>query len=176
VQLAQSDDVNVRIEAKIVGAPSPEHAQNELGAMLDNASALSRMAAVRAITRYTMRGAWPAISRAIQAKQFHELGTDERRELLRACLVLAPDRGEPIVLELAKKGGVLTSEGREATRTLAAEQLGEHSRSRTVASTLQEIASSRWGTSDETRTAASEAARKIGLRAAQAHVQGGGVP
>jgi serine/threonine protein kinase len=167
--LQNHEDVNVRVEARILAAPSAEHAQNELSALLDNASPFVRMAAVRAITRYTMRAAWPTVARLINAKNFNELGNDERRELLRACLVLAPDRGEPVLLELAKKGGVLMSEEREATRALAAELLGELSRSRPVAMALQEIANARWGVSEETRTAAGNAAKKIGLRLAQGH-------
>lgn len=167
--LQNHEDVNVRVEARILAAPSAEHAQNELSALLDNASPFVRMAAVRAITRYTMRAAWPTVARLIAAKNFNELGNDERRELLRACLVLAPERGEPILLDLAKKGGVLMSEEREATRALAAELLGDLSRSRPVAMALQELANARWGVSDETRAAAGNAAKKIGLRLSQTH-------
>ena len=163
-QLAQSEDMNVRVEARVLLAPSPEHAQKEINALLDNASALVRMAALRTSTRYGIRSAWPSVARIIGAKNFNELGTDERRELLRACVVLSPDRGEPVLLDLAKKGGVLTSEEREATRTMAAELLGELSRSRTTAMGLQEIAGARWGISEETRLAAANAAKRIGQR------------
>jgi hypothetical protein len=120
-----------------------------------------------------MRTAWPAVTRIINGKSFNELGSDERRELLRACLILAPDRGEPMLLDIAKKGGVLMSEGREASRTIAAEVLGDLSRSRSVAMALQELANGRWGISEETRNAAANAAKKIGLRLAQAASGGG---
>jgi serine/threonine protein kinase len=173
-QLQNHEDVNVRVEARILAAPSADHAQNELSSLLDNASPFVRMAAVRAITRYTMRAAWPTVARIINGKSFNELGNDERRELLRACLVLAPDRGEPVLLDICKKGGVLMSEGREASRALAAELLGDLSRNRQVAMALQEIANGRWGISDETRNAAGNAAKKIGLRLAQAHQSGQG--
>jgi serine/threonine protein kinase len=166
-QLAQSEDVTVRVEARVLVAPSPEHAQQELTAMLDNSSALVRMAALRTSTRYGMRNAWPTIARIISAKNFNELGTDERRELLRACVLLSPERGEPVLLDLAKKGGVLTSEEREATRAMAAELLGDLSRSRQTAMALTEIANARWGVSEETRMAAANAAKRIGARVAQ---------
>lgn len=167
-QLAQqSEDANVQVEARVLVAPSPEHAQRELSALLDDPSALVRMAALRASTRYGMRAAWPTVSRIIGAKSFNELGTDERRELLRACVMLSPERGEPILLDVAKKGSVLTSDGREATRAMAAELLGELSCSRKAAATLQEIASARWGVSEETRMAAANAAKRIGARLAQ---------
>jgi hypothetical protein len=172
-QLQSHEDVNVRVEARILAAPSPDHAQNELGALLDNPSAFVRMAALRAIARYSMRAAWPTIARIINAKNFNELGNDERRELLVACMVLAPDRGEPVLIDIAKKGGVLMSEGREASRALAAEVLGEHSRNRSIAMALQELANGRWGISEETRTAAANAAKMIGLRLAQVHQAGG---
>jgi hypothetical protein len=170
-QLAQSEDVNVRVEARVLVAPSPDHAQTELSGLLDNQSAFVRMAALRTITRYGMRAAWPTVARVIGGKNFNELGNDERRELLRAVIVLIPDRGEPLALDLAKKGGVLVSENREATRTLAAELLGEFSRSRQVASALNELAQARWGVSEETRSAAGIAAKRIAQRAS-----GGGQP
>lgn len=167
-QLAQqSEDVNTRVEARVLVAATPEHALKEVTALLENSSALIRMAALRTGTRYGMRNAWPSVARIIGAKQFNELGSDERRELLRACVLLSPERGEPVLLDLAKKGGVLTSEEREATRSMAAELLGELSRSRATAMALQEIANARWGVSDETRAAAANAAKRIGLRLAQ---------
>ncbi|MBS2014701.1 MAG: serine/threonine protein kinase [Deltaproteobacteria bacterium] len=171
MQLAQGDDVNARVEARVLVAPSPEHAAQELSTLLDNPSALVRMAALRTMTRYSMRNAWPTVARVINGKNFNELGNDERRELLRAAIVLSPERGEPLALELAKKGGVLVSENREATRALAAELLGEFSRSRATGAALHELAQSRWGLSEETRMAASNAAKRIGQRLAS--TQGG---
>ena len=173
-QVANSEDVNARLEARVLVAGSAEQAQGELAAQLDNPQAVVRLAALRTISRYGMRGAWPNVARIINSKHFNDLGNDERRELLRACILLSPERGEPLALELAKKGGVLVSENREATRALAAEMLGEVSRSRQVAAALNELAQSRWGVSDETKLAASNASRLIGQRAAQP--QGGAPP
>jgi hypothetical protein len=175
-QLANAEDVNVRVEARVIIAPSPDHAQNELSTLLDNQSPFVRMAALRAISRYSMRNVWPTVSRIINGKNFNDLGNDERRELLRAAIVLVPDRGEPLALDLAKKGGVLVSENREATRTLAAELLGEFSRSRPIAAALNELAQARWGVSEETRVAAGNAAKRIAQRLQEAVPQppGGG--
>lgn len=58
------------------------------------------------------------------------------------------------------------SENREATRALAAELLGELSRSRQTGAALHELANSRWGLSEETRMAAAAAAKRIGQRLA----------
>jgi serine/threonine protein kinase len=173
-QLGQSEDVNVRVEARVLSAPNADQVQNELSAMLDNQSPFVRMAALRTLTRYGMRNAWPTVARVIGGKGFNELGNDERRELLRAAIVLSPDRGEPLALDLAKKGGVLMSENREYTRTLACELLGELSRSRNVAQSLNELTQGRWGISEETRIAASNAAKRIVQRIEQqAGPQGG---
>ncbi len=165
-QLSQSEDLNVRVEARVLIAPSADHAQKEIASFLENNSALLRMAALRTSTRYGMRNVWPSVARIIQAKNFNELGSDERKELLRACMMLDPGRGEPVLLDLAKKGGVLTSEEREATRAMAAELLGDLSRSRPTAMALQEIANARWGVSKETQGAAANAAKRIGARLA----------
>jgi hypothetical protein len=166
-QLCQSEDMATRLEARVVVAPSPNHAEREMAGMLDNSSALVRMSALRTSTRYGMKNVWPSVSKLINAKTFHELGSDERQELLRACVLLSPERGEPLLVDLVKKGGVISNEEREATRTMAAEILGELSRSRPTATALQEVSSSRWGISDETRGAAAEAAKRIGQRLAQ---------
>ena len=171
-QLANSEDVNVRTEARVLVAPSAEHATQELSALLDNTSALVRMAALRTATRYMLRNVFVTVARIINGKSFNDLGNDERRELLRTAIVLAPERGEPLALDIAKKGGVLVSENREATRALAAELLGELSRSRQTGAALHELANSRWGLSEETRMAAAAAAKRIGQRLAAAP-QGG---
>jgi serine/threonine protein kinase len=169
MQLAESQDVDVRLEARVLVAPSPEQAQAELVSLVENPSALVRMAALRTMTRYAMRGAWPTVARLIGEKNFHDLGSDERREILRACIVLVPERGEPLALDLAKKGGVLVSEGREATRALVADLLGELSRSSQTGAALHELAQSRWGVSDETRAAAAAASQRIAQRVASVH-------
>ncbi|HSO36607.1 MAG TPA: hypothetical protein VLT33_28975, partial [Labilithrix sp.] len=162
--LASSEDVNVRVEARVLIAPSAEQAQQDMVALLDNPSPFFRLAAARAATRYGMRNAWVTVVRIINGKTFNDLGNDERRELLRCAIVLSPDRGEPLALEIAKKGGVLVSENREATRLLAVELLGELSRSRQMGAALHELSQSRWGISEETRTAAANAAKRIGQR------------
>jgi len=161
---AGSEDVNVRVEARVLVAPSAEQAQQEIVALLDNPSAFVRLAALRAASRYGMRAAWVTVVRIINGKPFTDLGSDERRELLRCAILLSPDRGEPLAIEIAKKGGVLVTENREATRLLAVELLGELSRSRQTGAALHELSQSRWGISDETRTAAANAAKRIAQR------------
>jgi serine/threonine-protein kinase len=171
-QLASSDDASLRIEAKVLLASSAEHVQAELMQLLESGSALVRMAAQRAAIRHGLKQAWPTVARQVRATNFHELGADERRELMRALVSLSPERGEPIAVELVKKGGVFTSEDRETSRALAAEALGECSRSTATAAMLREVSQTRWGTSDETRAASAAAAKKIAARLEQAEKEG----
>ena len=84
-QLAQSEDVGVRVEARVLVARSPDEAQKEVSALVENPQALVRLAALRTAVRYGMRNAWPTVARIINGKTFNELGNDERRELLRAA-------------------------------------------------------------------------------------------
>jgi serine/threonine protein kinase len=165
--LAQSEDMNVRLEAKVLAAGSADQAHAELSTMLESGSALVRMAALRAIRRHGLKGAFPSVSRHVKAAGFSELGADERRELLRTLHALSAEHGEPVALELLRKGGMFVSQTREAARVSAAEVLGELSISPGVAEALREVAQSRWGTSEETRAAASSAATAIVARLAR---------
>lgn len=165
LSMGQSEDMNVRLEAKILAAGTPDQANAELSTVLESSSALLRMAALRAISRHGLRGAFPAIARHVKAPNFNELGTDERRELLRTLIILSADHGEGLVLEILKKGGVFVSQSREGTRVVAAEVLGELSRSMLVNEALREISQTRWGTSEETRSAALVASSKVSARA-----------
>ncbi len=172
-QLAASEDVGASVEARVLVATSPSLAQEEVGGLLDNPSVFVRLAALRAATRYQMRNVWSTVARIIGGKTFNDLGSDERRELLRAVILLGPERGESLALDLAKKGGVLVAGSREATRALAAELLGDLSNSPQVGASLHELAQSRWGVSEETRTAAAAAASRIAHRVASSAQHGG---
>ncbi len=162
--LSQTEDVNVRVEAKALAMGSPEAASAELTALCENSSPLLRMAALRAVVRHGLKVTWPSIARIVRQPDFNEKGSDERKELFRALVALAPERGEPLAIELAKKGGVFVSEAREASRVAAIEALAELSRGAAVVTALQELAQSRWGTSDETRAAAAKAAETVKAR------------
>jgi hypothetical protein len=157
-----SEDVNVRLEAKVLS--EGEAATNDVASMCEHAVAMNRMAALRVLGRYRMKNGWPAVARMPKQADFNERGQDERTETFRALITLSPERGEPIALEMARKGGVFVSEGREATRIAAIDVLGELSRSPAIITALREIAQSRWGTAEETRAAATEAADRIQQR------------
>jgi hypothetical protein len=162
-----TDDVNVRVEAKVLS--EGEAATNDIAALCDNPAPLHRIAALRTLSRYRLKNGWAAVARLLKQPDFNERGQDERTEAFRALILLSPERGEPLALDMAKKGGVFVSEGREATRIAAIDMLGELSRSPAIVTALREIATSRWGTAEETRSAATEAANRVQQRI-------GGVP
>lgn len=171
--LIQTDDVALQIETKIVSSPTPEAAFAEVGKMLENASALIRLTALRAVVRHGMKNVYPAVARQVRAASFHDLAADERSELLRTAVLLSPEHGEPLVLDLVRKGGVFTSQARESSRAIAAQVLGELAVAPDTIESLRELAQARWGISEETRLAASTAASLIQTRTRRTAPPGG---
>jgi len=162
--LAAADDMEVRLEARVLLAGSGEALQLELSGMLDHHDVFTRMGALAAMRRHGVTSAWGAVAKHVRAPGFHELGADEQREFLGAAIALQADRGEQLLLEVVKKGGVFSG-GRDGTRALAAEVLGEHSRSAETASVLRELGQARWGANEEARDSAQRAAVRIEARA-----------
>lgn len=175
-ELGNSKDVAIRIEAKVLAAGGADGLQNELAKLSTDGSLGVRIAALRAIARHNVKRILPNVVRQIQSAGFHSIEPEERRELLMTLLALAPDRGEAIALDLAKKGGLFSSESREVSRAAAIETLGAMSRSPKVAQSLREISQARWGTSEETRSAAGNAAAMIETRIAAKSPTSGGAP
>lgn len=162
-QLQASDDPDLRISARMLTVASPEAAELELSQMLEHPNALHRMSALRTIARYQMRGCFPTLARIVQNAP-QGLGMDERLALLHALCTLDLGRGEPLLIEVAKKSSLVPSEDRDNWRLAACQTLGNHSSNRSTAGVLGELAKARWGTSQEIRDAASMAARDISLR------------
>lgn len=167
VSLTKNKDIAVRIEAKVLCATSPEAAEEELVSLLQDKAIGVRIAALRAIARHDMKKTVAAVTRRIHGSDFGNLTLEERRELFITVLRLAPDRGEALALETAKKGGLFSSESRELTRCAAIDALGAVSASLQVARELAQVAQSRWATTDETRSRASAAMAQIEARAAE---------
>ncbi|MFW5740950.1 MAG: HEAT repeat domain-containing protein, partial [Myxococcota bacterium] len=163
--LTKSKDIAVRIEARILAAGDPSAVEDELTNLLNDKSIGVRIASLRAVARHELKRVLPAVTRRINASSFSALPPEERRELFTTVIQLAPDRGEALALDVAKKGGLFTNESREASRIAAIEALGAASRSHAVAQALHQIAQSRWATSDDTRSRASAAAAQVEARA-----------
>ena len=159
--LAQMEDPAIRMEVRVLTASSPEELRQEITPVLEQGAPMARMAALRTLLKYNVRAAWPSVKRVFEKKGFDDLGADERREVLRALVALSPEQGEPLVIDLLKKGGVFRSESREGSRAIAAEVLGELSHSPDAAAALQEVASARWSASEDVRVAARAAADRM---------------
>ncbi|MCU0693359.1 MAG: serine/threonine protein kinase [Polyangiaceae bacterium] len=170
--LVRSKDIAVRIEVRIITASDPDAVQDELSKLVNDRSLGVRVACLRAISRHNVKRLIPSIVRRIQAPSFTTLDTDERREHFMALVQMAPERGEALALEVARKGGMFTSDSREQSRIAAIEALGAASRSRAVAEVLRQIASARWAISDDTRNRAVSAALQIEARVASALSEG----
>ena len=164
--LAQAEDPTVRIEARLRLATGPDALQAELVSALESGSSSARTTALAALARHQITNAWPLVARMVRQKEFADRPVQEQRAMLETLLVLGPERGEPVALELAKKGGVIASGRREALRVCAIEALGVQAESHATVDALREIARTRWGTSDETRAAAEAAAGQIAARLA----------
>lgn len=162
--LSAAADVELRVEARVLSEASPEALVSELSGLCDDVQPGVRIAALSAIERHAIKGAWPTLARIVRSPGFHDLLLDEKRLLAHAMLTIASDRSETILVELVRKGGVFASGGREASRTAVADVLGELSSSPEVATALDEVAQSRWGTTEETRAAAARAAKLITAR------------
>ncbi len=160
-RLAEVEDPALRVEVRILTAGGADQIRQELSTLFEQGSAVVRVGALRTVVKHGVRAAWPAVKRAYDKPGFHDLGADERRELLRALVALSPDHGEPVALELLKKGGLFRSEAKETSRTIAAEVLGELSSSPEVLAALEDVSQSRWSASEGTRNAAHAAAERI---------------
>ena len=138
--------------------------RQELGELFDKGSAVERAGALRTVVKHSVRSAWPVVKRLYDRPGFHDLGIDERREMLRALATLSPEHGEPVSIDLVKKGGLFQSEAKQTSRAIAAAVLGETSSSAEVLAVLDDVAQSRWSTSESTRQAARDAAERLRSR------------
>jgi serine/threonine protein kinase len=159
-ELQGSDNVDLRISARMLLAVSPETAELEVAQLIEHAQALTRLSALRMVVRYRMRGAWPTLVRVVSAMP-QGLGSDEKLALIRALICVDPGRGEPLVVEIAKKGNLVPSEERDGFRIASCQALGELSSSRATLMSMNEVSQTRWGTALEVRDAAAAAVRMM---------------
>ena len=166
VGLIQSNDIAVRIEAKILSAGSYEAAEEEIAELINDNSVGVRIAALRAVARHEYKRVLASVTRRIHSASFANLVPEERRELFATVIMLAPERGEALALDMAKKGGLFATSSRETSRVAAIDALGAVSKSADVAKELDRIAQSRWAITDDTRHRAAAAAAQIEARIA----------
>ena len=166
-RLAMHGDEDVQLDAKLLGASDPVRAVEDVVQMVDSPESSTRTAALRAIGRHRLQGAAFTLLRHLRAPAFVELQINEQAELLRALLMLSPEQGEAIALEILRTGGMFQSGAREATRLVAVELLGELGVSAAALQALRDAAKTHWGGSRAMRDAAENAARALDDRRSQ---------
>jgi hypothetical protein len=123
-----------------------------------------RVAALRALVGHDVASAVPRLIKRAQDGGFHKLPADERREVLAAMYTLSPERAEPVVIEIVQKHGLLVDEAVEETRALAADLLGQRSRSSDALQAVLGATKRRWWNTQLLREAAARAAEAIAAR------------
>ncbi|MBL8606132.1 MAG: protein kinase [Myxococcales bacterium] len=152
----------VRIEAlaHMEGASS-ERLRTELKAFIEDADPAVRLAGLRTIRRYAVRAAGPSLVLRARSPRFDSLPLEERSEALDTLAALAPRRAEELCVELLEEGSLLSSEGREQTRMVAATLLGRIGSSDEARAALERVAGARWSTSARVREAAAASQARL---------------
>ena len=155
----------LRCEAIALLSGSPEQLKDELAQLAETGTPDLRIAALRTLAHHQVKPAGPLLVRRIQDATFHQLGIEERKEILGALYTLHPLRGEQVSLEILEKRGIFsTDDAVEQTRVVAAELLGRESRSMEALQALLKEARRRWGNSPPLREKASAAAELIAAK------------
>ena len=164
-RLAGSAIPMLRCEAIALLSTSPEQLKDELAQLAETGTPDLRIAALRTLAHHQVKPAGPLLVRRVQDATFHQLGIEERREILGALYTLHPLRGEQVSLEILEKRGIFsTDDAVEQTRVVAAELLGRESRSMEALQALLKEARRRWGNSPPLREKASAAAEIIAAK------------
>jgi eukaryotic-like serine/threonine-protein kinase len=158
----------VRIEALgHVEGVSSEKLRAELRGLIEDHEASVRLAALRAMEHHNIRVAGPFLVLRIKSPEFDKLPYEERQQALSTLATLAPNRAEPVCMELLQDQRMVSSEGHEQTRAVAADILGRISSSKKVVEVLEEAAGARWRSSERVRSAAKKSLEQVGARIAK---------
>jgi hypothetical protein len=163
-EIIACDEPLLRLEARLVSGQAADGAA-ELGGLVEHGTAASRAAALRTAVRHGIRALFPVVVRLAREPSFDDLDEGDRREILRALLLLSPEHGEPVVVEVLRRGGVLATGTREVSRVLAAQALGESARTVASHDALRQVEATRVGVGEGLRRAAAAAASAIAGRA-----------
>ncbi len=168
-RLAGCSNAMLRCEAIALLSTSPEQLKDDLAQLAETGTPDLRIAALRTPRAPPGQAGGPALVRRVQDATFHQLGVDERKEILGALHALHLLRAEQILAEILEKRGLFsTDEAVEQTRVVAVELLGRESRSMEALQSVLKEARRRWGNSPQLRekatTAAEAIAAKLGRR------------
>ncbi len=167
-RVSREGAIGQRIEAKVLLEGS-DVAHPEILTLCTSGSSDDQIAALDNVARLSLRALAPALLSHAQEVTNLEIDAGVRFALFKAIIVLAPDRSEPFLIELAKRTSLFGASARDAARWGAIRALGDVCKSEMGLLALREIAQAGWGKNEEIRRIALEAAeqvsRRIGARA-----------
>jgi eukaryotic-like serine/threonine-protein kinase len=164
-KLSGCANANLRCEAVAQLAQTPDQLRDDLAKLAESPQPELRFAALRAMARHQVKAAGPVIVRRIQDSAFHQLSTDERKELLLALYTLHPLRAEQVSIEILGKHGLITTdEAQEDTRALTADLMGRNTSSMEALQALLGATKRRWWNSERLRDKATVAAEAIAAK------------
>jgi hypothetical protein len=151
----QVDPIDTRIEALSHGEGlSGERMRLEMRALLEDSEPGVRLAALRAIAKYSVRAAGPSIVLRIRRQTFDLIPIEERRQALETLNALMPSRAEAVGIELLLDNRIVSSEAHEQTREAAADLLARHGTTEEARAALVTASRGRWRNSERVRMAA----------------------
>jgi hypothetical protein len=162
--IAQGASPQLRLDLATLRGLSGEALARTVAPLLEERDPEVRRSALLAIAAHRLKELGPGLVRRAEDPSFHALPTDERRALLDALWALNPPRAEALTVHLLSQRQVLKAEGREQSRIVAAECLGEHGESPQVVEALSGATKGWWGVSEELKAAAQAAAQKVQAR------------
>jgi hypothetical protein len=162
--IAQGASPQLRLELATLRGLSGEALARTVAPLLEDRDFAVRQRALLAVTEHRLKELGPGLARRAEDPSFHTLPTEERRALLDAIWALHPPRAEALTLTLLSQRQVLKAEGREQSRLIAAEILGDHGSSPQVVEALAGAQKGWWGVSDELKAAAQAAVQKVQTR------------
>lgn len=162
--IAQGASPQLRLELATLRGLSGEALARTVAPLLEDRDFAVRQRALLAVTEHRLKELGPGLARRAEDPSFHTLPTEERRALLDAIWALHPPRAEALTIALLSQRQVLKAEGREQSRLIAAESLGDHGSSPQVVEALAGAQKGWWGVSDELKAAAQAAVQKVQTR------------
>jgi HEAT repeat protein len=151
----------VRVAA--IGTMPQSHAERalpQIERLLGDTESAVRREALRALVKMNATSVVPAITRRVQAPEFHELAILERREWMSSLWKLAQPRAEEVLIAIVSEKRLIPSEPAEETRAVAVDLLSAASSDEALKA-ARTAAKKWWWNSPDVRQAAARTVKAI---------------
>lgn len=162
--ISQGASPQLRLEVATLRGLTGEALARTVAPLLEDRDFEVRKSALQAVTRARLKEVGPGLARRAEDLAFHSLPTEERRLLLDALWALHPVRAEALVISLLSQRQVIKAEGREQSRLIAAESLGDYGDSPQALEALAGAQKGWWGVSDDLKLIVQTAIQKVQAR------------